>query len=449
MIITCKECSTSFNLDEFLISADGSKVRCSKCKFIFKAYPPALETEFEEETAIEINPDIEISSDIGGPSDLEIDPETDEPSRVEEGAQIEFDAEDDAPLVVETDPDSDEVPDFEEPAGLEMEAPELEPAYTDFDSDGELYELDEGSIDIQEDTFSTTEADTQDSGEIQFEETNVEFEDDDVEFEESDLSLENDEPGEPGESDELTPVMEMEPDDEDLEFEEDEPDEIGMDEQISEAEDPTTSEPDDEMDAIPSEPNFLPPNKPRKKSSVGLLLVFLIILLIGVGGAYITSVITGIKIPIISDIKIPIIEKLFRVPAPVKVAVKPVPNLKNVNGRFVTNATAGIMFVITGRVDNLGTEKFSHIQIRGALITKGKIEAKTTVVYCGNIITEEILRTGNISDINKILAQKTGNQQANVGIKPGASVPFMIVFTQLPKNLKNFTVKVTTYNSAP
>ncbi len=41
MIITCKECSTSFNLDADLLQGGGSKVRCSVCKDIFLAYPPA------------------------------------------------------------------------------------------------------------------------------------------------------------------------------------------------------------------------------------------------------------------------------------------------------------------------------------------------------------------------------------------------------------------------
>ncbi|MBW2298056.1 MAG: zinc-ribbon domain-containing protein, partial [Deltaproteobacteria bacterium] len=31
MIITCEECSTSFNLDEKFLKPSGSKVRCSKC----------------------------------------------------------------------------------------------------------------------------------------------------------------------------------------------------------------------------------------------------------------------------------------------------------------------------------------------------------------------------------------------------------------------------------
>ncbi|MBW1759499.1 MAG: zinc-ribbon domain-containing protein [Deltaproteobacteria bacterium] len=45
MIITCKECGTDFNLDKSLLKESGSKVRCSKCKNIFVAYPSVKKTD--------------------------------------------------------------------------------------------------------------------------------------------------------------------------------------------------------------------------------------------------------------------------------------------------------------------------------------------------------------------------------------------------------------------
>ena len=40
MIITCKSCRTIYNMDEGLLKPTGSKVRCSKCQYIFIGYPP-------------------------------------------------------------------------------------------------------------------------------------------------------------------------------------------------------------------------------------------------------------------------------------------------------------------------------------------------------------------------------------------------------------------------
>jgi hypothetical protein len=108
----------------------------------------------------------------------------------------------------------------------------------------------------------------------------------------------------------------------------------------------------------------------------------------------------------------------------------------------VTNSTAGTLFVITGRVENPSNIAYSHIKVQGALITKGKVESKTKDAFCGNIITEEMLKTGNISDINKQIMVKEGNHNSNLNVKPGAGVPFMVVFSDLPEKLQNFTVKV-------
>lgn len=126
-------------------------------------------------------------------------------------------------------------------------------------------------------------------------------------------------------------------------------------------------------------------------------------------------------------------------------ALKPAPNQKSVNGRFVTNSTTGTLFVITGKVENPSNISYSHIQIKGTLITKDKAEAKTKLAYCGNIISEEMLKMGTISDINKLLMIKEGSHNANISLPPNASVPFMVVFADLPEKLQNFTVKVTTF----
>lgn len=48
MIVTCEGCETGFHVDERLLKPAGSKVRCSKCRHVFVAYPPAPPEEIEE-----------------------------------------------------------------------------------------------------------------------------------------------------------------------------------------------------------------------------------------------------------------------------------------------------------------------------------------------------------------------------------------------------------------
>jgi len=50
MIVRCEGCSTKYNLDESVLKEEGSKVRCSRCRHVFLAYPPAKPPtlEFDE-----------------------------------------------------------------------------------------------------------------------------------------------------------------------------------------------------------------------------------------------------------------------------------------------------------------------------------------------------------------------------------------------------------------
>jgi pilus assembly protein FimV len=52
MIITCNECDTRFNIDKSLLKQTGSKVRCSKCKNVFLAYPSSLSEEPDKSSKI-------------------------------------------------------------------------------------------------------------------------------------------------------------------------------------------------------------------------------------------------------------------------------------------------------------------------------------------------------------------------------------------------------------
>ncbi|MGD9121889.1 MAG: zinc-ribbon domain-containing protein, partial [Desulfobacterales bacterium] len=85
MIVTCKECDSSFNVDEHLLKDTGSKVRCSKCSSVFVVYPETAEPELEQETedlALEVDdelPDLDDMMDFED-EDLSLDSSDDEDS---------------------------------------------------------------------------------------------------------------------------------------------------------------------------------------------------------------------------------------------------------------------------------------------------------------------------------------------------------------------------------
>lgn len=246
--------------------------------------------------------------------------------------------------------------------------------------------------------------------------------------------------------------QETEPE-QDAALDEDEIEESVDVEDITEEEFEEEPSPEEEVVEEKESPMLIPPEPPRrkqKKSGIGTpILVVLLLICLLVIGAYIASLMTGYKIPVISDIQIPFIEQYIKKPAARVDSQKPVPNQQSVNGRFVTNSSAGTLFVITGRVENPASTAYRYIQINGALITTGKKEAKSKKVFCGNVIPEEMLKTGSMADIDKMLVVKSGSNDLNSNVKPKTSVPFMIVFSDLPEKLQNFTVKVVGFEKVP
>ncbi|MCG8615107.1 MAG: zinc-ribbon domain-containing protein [Desulfobacterales bacterium] len=186
----------------------------------------------------------------------------------------------------------------------------------------------------------------------------------------------------------------------------------------------------------------------KKKSAIGAPVKVLFLLFVLVIAAYVASLQFGFTIPFLSDLKIPYLTELIKPEPPPKPPLKPAPNEVSIKGKFLTNATAGEIFIVTGKVDNPSKIVYSQIRVKGTLITKENPKAMTQTIYCGNIISEEELKSGNISDIQQKLNVKAGMQNSNMNVGPGKSVRFMLVFSNLPENLTNFTVEVLDFKNS-
>ncbi len=182
----------------------------------------------------------------------------------------------------------------------------------------------------------------------------------------------------------------------------------------------------------------------RKLPVILLVAVFLI-----TACAYIASLALGYKIPWMSAKKIPIIENFIsekadqnsRHPAPLV-------SQSDLSSQFISNETAGELFIISGIVKNPASIAYRHIQVKGTLLTKDQTKAVTKRAFCGNIISQEMLKTAYIHEINDLLAKKTGMNNNNTNLPPNASVPFMIVFSNLSDTLSNFTAEVEGFEKA-
>ncbi|MCJ7830810.1 MAG: DUF3426 domain-containing protein, partial [Desulfobacterales bacterium] len=190
----------------------------------------------------------------------------------------------------------------------------------------------------------------------------------------------------------------------------------------------------------------------HKKRMNAPLWVLLILLILG-GGAFGTYTVLnrmGIEVPFARqlanlDIELPFIGRLM------KPKVEDPGNLKiktfEITSRFVTNTQHGKLFVISGQVKNEYPESRDAISITGKLYTKGKVEARNETVFCGNVLSDTELADLGLETIMQRLAKPFGGD-ANQAVKPGASLPFMVIFGNLPDDLEEFTIEVAGSSAA-
>jgi len=517
MIITCKACNASFNLNESLLKPEGSKVRCSKCKEVFMAYPPAppeeakkpdemlsgLDLELEQETkdsetgqlddsefgeldlpdleklfAEEEVPEGQSDTDEGIEDfelDLDFEPESEKaPEHVEaeakRGEPDEFDLSDmedllDITQVPEKQDDADEtIEDFEldleldldfetesekAPEPVEAEAKIEEPDILDLSDIEELLDLEEPAtqekdgmepeeLDLELDTDTEPEIEKvlEDDGASVEPEALEEIDLSDIEMMFETEEEETEEEAEPVDSLLLEETSGIELDEieaaadklETVEFSETEEieqkfaiEDIGQDD-LSEEE-------------IVDEQPVVATAKPAVKKRISKPLIVLLILVLLGGGGY------GIYVLLdFMNIEIPFVSNYFK-----PQISDPAGNLKidtlDVESAFVKNAKSGKVFVITGKIKNGYSDTRSYIRVTGKLYTKGKILVQEETVFCGNVLSDIELSNLKLSAVKKRLSNRIGDNNSNIGVKPGQELPFMIVFSKLPVNLEEFAIE--------
>lgn len=519
MIITCKKCDASFNLDESLLKPTGSKVRCSKCQEVFVAYPPKVSEEIE--ASLEMDLDVE---DQKVTEDLDVDKkETAEPD--------ELDFSDMDKLIDEEEPIEDISDEYTEDLDLDLDIePDTEKAKEDIEAKADQEEPDEldlsdleNLLDEEEVVSEATVDETVEDLDLKIEpETDVPMEkvppstgaeeldeldlsdleeildlDEPAADEESvpdDIVLELDTESEPelekaaeeGEAEDIEEVdlseiekmleveeeteVTEEPIEKELEFElevEEAPTDTELPEdssqvevyELDEAED-TAGEPET-VEASTAEEmkqefeigetekeDLIEGAAPTPKKRVSKPLVVLLILVLLAGGSYGTYVLLdymNIEIPFLKQI--PFISDYFKP----KVS-DPTGSLKidtlDVNSKFLLNVKEGKLFVITGRVKNGYSDVRRFIKINGKLYKKGKVLYQTETAFCGNVLSDIELSNMDLEAIKKRLLNRVGDNNSNMQIKPGGELPFMIIFSNLPEDLEEFSIEVASSTSA-
>jgi hypothetical protein len=165
--------------------------------------------------------------------------------------------------------------------------------------------------------------------------------------------------------------------------------------------------------------------------------------LVLLAGTILVSRSLEIQIPFLSDLEVPFLGKIFQSqPEDVVGNLKMVPIGDNLTAEFIDHPGGGRLCVIRGQVRNNYDHPRSAVRVTAKLYTKEKTLSKTATVFAGNAVSNQDLLAKDIAAINAQLKIKEGANNSNVGVKPGRTVPFMVVFDKLPDNLDEYSVEV-------
>ena len=181
--------------------------------------------------------------------------------------------------------------------------------------------------------------------------------------------------------------------------------------------------------------------KPVGKSSVlRPVLVLLLVILLPLAAVVLLDRFMGTDVPYVTAYlrQVPYLNQIMK------------PEMKeggefsvdNISSQFVDNTSHGKLFIITGTVQNEFPENRKYVKIRGALFSAGKTLAKEATVYGGNVLSDLELSSMSLTDINQRLSNRFGDNKSNFDIEPGKSIPFMVVFSDLPESLEEFTIEI-------
>jgi pilus assembly protein FimV len=161
----------------------------------------------------------------------------------------------------------------------------------------------------------------------------------------------------------------------------------------------------------------------------------------------------GIDIPFLSDLQIPSLSEMgIEIPfigdifksepedsaGGLKLALVP----EGIAAEFIANSSAGMLLVVKGQVRNSYNHPRSGMRVTVKLYAAGNAVVKTATVFAGNVLSNQELSSLDLIAINARLKNSSGASNMNVGVKPGRSVPFMAVFSNLPDGVDEYSVEV-------
>ncbi len=117
--------------------------------------------------------------------------------------------------------------------------------------------------------------------------------------------------------------------------------------------------------------------------------------------------------------------------------------LAELEGKFILNKQAGELFLISGVAVNNYPEARAAIQVKGIVFDPNGKPLRQKTVFCGNAISDSELLTLSFAELEHSMGNQFGTNLSNMKVNSKQQIPFDIIFKDLPKNLSEFSVKVT------
>jgi hypothetical protein len=122
-------------------------------------------------------------------------------------------------------------------------------------------------------------------------------------------------------------------------------------------------------------------------------------------------------------------------------------NFKGVVGSFLKSDKAGDLFIIKGTVINNDSKSRSYILLKGGVLDKEGKPIKEATAFAGNNFTEDQVKEISKEEISAAMQNRSGMDNSGIDVKPGASIPFTIIFTDLPEKGKMVDLTVEAVSS--
>lgn len=381
MIISCPECSTRFRVDDDKIPAQGAKIRCARCKHIFAvaaATPEISQAASEPAQETFSQPDPPSSPTPPASSDDFGFDDFDAPTH--NGAHDDFD-----PAVFDEKPPAEEDNDFsfgDEYGNVSFETPGLE----------NQADAEDSFDDVKPFSFGDHETPrASDPDEFSFSPEPAASYSHSGDQDKAKINGLNDFPMPPAGNE--TPY-------------------------------PTGTDAQKSVSTTTSSRSFL---------SILLLFVLLLVLAAAAGAGY-----------MIWQGKTAELEQMIK-KLTGQGAMQEQPGVirpTSLQGSFMTNQQEGEIFVIRGTAVNEYREARAAIQVKGIIFDKDGKSLMQKTIFCGNPISDDDLRKLPYSKMEEMMGNQFGASLANLNVTTGQSIPFTIVFRNLPKSLSEFVIEV-------